>query len=110
MDVSRRSLGALAPWWPAAWLVTSAVLTVALLQIESGWFLAAFYIGLNACSVLYVLLGAHPWRDRQTTVFGWCVAAQLPVMLWVVGNGRRDREQLRGTTNRSTSANQAGAP
>ncbi len=91
MAVSRESL---APWWPAVWIATSAVLVLALVQIESGGFLAAAYLTLNAATVLYVLLGTDSWRARRMTIVGWCAAAQLPVMLWLFTNNRRAPERM----------------
>ena len=116
--VSRRSL---VPWWPAVWLVTSMVVVVLMAQIESGWFLAAFYIGLNACTVLYVALGDGDGdgdgavRGRQLTIVGWCVAAQLPAMLWLFVNARRAPERLHAQkladgTERAKRANVSPRP
>ncbi len=34
------------------WAASSGLLTLAFLQIESGGFIAASYLGLNACTVL----------------------------------------------------------
>jgi len=92
--VSRQTFSNFAPWWPVAWLLTSLVLVAVLSQIESGWFVAAGYVTLNACAVASVALDEPSVRERQLRVVGWCAAAQLPVMLWVVVNGRRQRGQL----------------
>lgn len=90
MAVSRESL---MPWWPTVWLTTSAVLVLVLLQVESGGFVAVAYLAFNAATVLYVLLGAASWRDRQMTIVGWCAAVQLPTMLWLLTNNRRAPER-----------------
>lgn len=90
MAITRESL---APWWPAAWVATSAAMLLALLQVESGGFFAVSYLVLNAVVVLYVRLGVSSFRDRTMTIVGWCVAAQLPAMLWLVSNNRRDTER-----------------
>lgn len=100
--------GAIARWWPAVWAATSAVLLLVSVQVESGGFVAAAYLVLNAATVLYVRLGTSSFRDRSMTITGWCAAAQLPVMLWLVSNSRRDTErqhayELLADSRRSTT-------
>lgn len=73
---------AMAPWWPVAWMATSAALLGIFSQYELGWIFVVLYVGVNGMAVLVEWLRFRSVTDRVMVIIGWAAALQLPVMFW----------------------------
>ena len=69
-------------WWPALWILTSAVLLLFAAQAESGVFAAGVYIGANVIGVGATWLRQPPPSTTVLQRLGIAAALQLPVALY----------------------------